>query len=448
MIQPFRDDSQQGIRLRIRLWKGVIFAAHVRRDRPLNLVHKAWAYTCSWFAEVVGPIRTILNGGSAMPGALLSDHVSVDAKHATIHLLRPLHGGGTCVPDIVSVEKADKLVPQQNQPDPSHVPLVHEAWCTCKPARRKPVNILSMTASCEWKLVSSGKLSAVLLLDDGIGEWDQTGILSQFELLGWTFQCLREHSTLHLQIVEQADSSVPATVIELTDLLFAQYVCTFKVAAGLTAGSLTKSVDLKVKTITGLSLFTRVPAGTKAIALHRAWVFATAWTGVNNVIRLVTAGRQIMPRTAFKSQPNGRPCGVHVIFPLHGGGGNSEPVGDLVSLLTRTMRLQGAEQEESPSFAQKIVAQLGAARIRRVCAETRPEHIGKGLRGLASAASVKLPSMQLAVQKSSGSTLDGATSGDTLPPCARICKDTGWHCCHDYSGYGGALWACRNPLGC
>ena len=31
MIQPFRDDSQQGIRLRIRLWKGVIFAGHVRR---------------------------------------------------------------------------------------------------------------------------------------------------------------------------------------------------------------------------------------------------------------------------------------------------------------------------------------------------------------------------------------------------------------------------------
>ena len=122
-----------------------------------------------------------------MPGTLLSDHVSVDAKRATIHLLRPLHGGGTCVPDIASVDKADKLVPQQNQPDPSHSPLVHEAWCTCKPVHRTPVNILSMTASCEWKQLSSGKLFAVLPLDDGIrliGEWDQTGILSQFELLG------------------------------------------------------------------------------------------------------------------------------------------------------------------------------------------------------------------------------------------------------------------------
>ena len=278
---------------------------------------------------------------------------------------------------------------------------------------------------------SSGKLSAVLLLDDGvclIGDWDQTGVLSHFELLGWTFQCLREHSTLHLQIVEQADSSVLATVIELTDLLFAQYVCTFEIAAGLTAGSLTKSVDLKVKTITGLSSFARVPAGTKAIVLHRAWMFATAWAGVNNVIRLVAAGRQIMPRTAFKSQPNGRPSSVHVIFPLHGGG-NSEPAGDLVSLLTRTICLQGAEQEESQAFAQKIVAQLGAARIRRVCAETRPEHIEKGLRGLASAASVKLPSMQLAVQKSSGSksvkrlTVPHQATHFTLVP--GLVKDTG-----------------------
>ena len=41
LIQPFCDDSQQGIRLRIRLWKGVIFAGYVRRDTPLNLVHEA-----------------------------------------------------------------------------------------------------------------------------------------------------------------------------------------------------------------------------------------------------------------------------------------------------------------------------------------------------------------------------------------------------------------------
>ena len=47
-------------------------------------------------------------------------------------------------------------------------------------------------------------------------------------------------------------------------------------------------------------------------------------------------------------------------FPCNGGGGGSEPVADLVSLLTRTMCLQGAEQEESQSFAQKVVAQLGA----------------------------------------------------------------------------------------
>ena len=47
LIQPFCDDSQQGIRLRIRLWKGVIFAGYVRRDTPLNLVHEAWPYAFS-----------------------------------------------------------------------------------------------------------------------------------------------------------------------------------------------------------------------------------------------------------------------------------------------------------------------------------------------------------------------------------------------------------------
>ena len=406
LIQPFCDDSQQGIRLRIRLWTGVIFAGYVRRDTPLNLVHEAWAYACSWLAEVDGPIRTILNGRSAMPGTLLSDHISPDARHATIHILRPLHGGGTVVPDGVSVDAADELIPQQSPPDSSHTPLIQETWCTCKPVHRRPVNILSMTANCEWKQAGLGTLSAVLPLDDGIrliGEWDQTGVLTHFELLGWTFQCLRQYSTLHLRIVDQADSSVPATVIALTDLLFAQYVCTFEIAAGLTAGSLITSVDLKVKTITGLTLFARVPAGTKAVVLHRAWMFAAAWTGVSNVIRLVTGGRQIMPSIAFRSQPKGSTSAVHVVFPLHGGGGSTEPTDDLVSLLTRTMCLQGAEQEESQAFAQKIVAQLGAARIRRVCTDTRPEHIGKGLRGLASAASVKLPSMQLAVQRSSGS---------------------------------------------
>ena len=130
----------------------------------------------------------------------------------------------------------------------------------------------------------------------------------------------------------------------------------------------------------------------------------------------------------FAGYVKGRTTAVHVIFPLHGGGGNSEPADDLVSLLTRTMCLQGAEQDESQAFAQKIVAQLGAARIRRVCTDTRPEHIGKGLRGLASAASVKLPSMQLAVQKSSGSkAVKRAAAGDTLHPCARICEDTGRH---------------------
>ena len=98
---------------------------------------------------------------------------------------------------------------------------------------------------------------------------------------------------------------------------------------------------------------------------------------MNTVIRLVTGGRQIMPSIAFRSQPKGRTSAVHVIFPLHGGGGNTEPADDLVSLLTRTMCLQGAEQDESQAFAQKIVAQLGAARIRRVCTDTRPDTLGR-----------------------------------------------------------------------
>ena len=78
LIQPFCDDSQQGIRLRIRLWKG----GHFCRICPKG--HAAESGTRSlglrMFPEVDGPIRTILNGRSAKPGTLLSDHISPDAS--------------------------------------------------------------------------------------------------------------------------------------------------------------------------------------------------------------------------------------------------------------------------------------------------------------------------------------------------------------------------------